>query len=259
MMGCAPPRLLLGCALVLLPLSLQSHGRVAAADWRVCDVRDHGAVGDGLSSDSVAIRSALDVCDEVVLPAAHTFLSGPLNLTSNQRLNVQGTLLASVDKADYPLVLPMTGYGWGDDENCFPPNVDRHKIIIGSLRYSPVIGSYNASNVSVVGSGTIDGRGEIWWQNCTACHYPPHNQSSFCEIASRPKLLEFQFVHGLQVQGESAGAALHLKDSPFWTLTPSYSEDVHVANLRITAPMDRIGNTDGVNIDSCRRVLVENV
>jgi hypothetical protein len=30
-----------------------------------------------------------------------------------------------------------------------------------------------------------------------------------------------------------------------------------VHNLRITAPMDRIGNTDGVNIDSCRRVVVE--
>lgn len=144
----------------------------------------------------------------------------------------QGTLLASVDKKDYPLVLPMTGYGWGDDENCFPPDVDRHKIIIGSLRYSPVIGSYNASNVSVVGSGTIDGRGEIWWQNCTACHYPPHNQSAFCEIASRPKLLEFQFVHGLQVHGESVGAPLHLKDSPFWTLTPSYSEDVYAHSDR---------------------------
>jgi hypothetical protein len=30
-----------------------------------------------------------------------------------------------------------------------------------------------------------------------------------------------------------------------------------VHDLRITAPMDRIGNTDGVNIDSCRRVVVE--
>ena len=256
MMGCASAPLLLLLSDWCVAATATA---TATAGWRVCDVRDHGAVGDGLRSDSVAIRSALAECDEVVLPAAHTFLSGPLNLTSNQRLNVQGTLLASVDKADYPLVLPMVGYGWGDDENCFPPDIDRHKIIIGSLRYSPVIGSYNTSNVSVVGSGTIDGRGEIWWQNCTACHYPPHNQKSFCEIASRPKLLEFQFVHGLQVHGESAGAALHLKDSPFWTLTPSYSEDVHVSNLRITAPMDRIGNTDGVNIDSCRRVLVENV
>ena len=46
---------------------------------------------------------------------------------------------------------------------------------------------------------------------------------------------------------------------PFWTLTPAYCEDIHIHDLRVTAPMDRIGNTDGVNIDSCRRVVVENV
>ena len=101
-------------------------------------------------------------------------------------------------------------------------------------------------------------------------------------------------MSGLRVHGTSVGSALHLKDSPFWTLTPSYSQDVYVSNLRITAPMDRIGNTDGVNIgahissaqsfaivcvgraggpcsalanefhslwraDSCRRVVVENI
>jgi hypothetical protein len=123
----------------------------------------------------------------------------PLNLTSNQRLQVDGTLLASTDKRDYPLVRPLLGYGWGNDENCFPPGAAPHKVVIGSLRYAPVVGAYNATNVSVVGTGVIDGQGEVWWANCTACHYPPHNDSSFCEIASRPKLLEFQFVDGLQV------------------------------------------------------------
>ena len=61
------------------------------------------------------------------------------------------------------------------------------------------------------------------------------------------------------MHGESVASALHLKDSPFWTLTPAYCEDIHIHDLRVTAPMDRIGNTDGVNIDSCRRVVVENV
>ena len=130
----------------------------------------------------------------------------------------------------------MTGYGWGDDENCFPPGADRFKIIVGSMRYSPVVGAYNQTNVSVAGAGTIDGQGahvwgpahargrlqcspssalwpgssgdgrhacpwacsddrraqralgphvagEVWWQNCTACHYPPHNDSAHCEVA----------------------------------------------------------------------------
>ena len=231
----------------------------SAGEWRACDVTsEFGAIGDGLTSDTAAIRAALASCNEVHLPAGRTFLSGPLNLTSNQRLDVQGTLLASVEPADYPLVMPIIGYGWGDDQNCFTEALDKNKIIVGSLRYSPVVGSYNTTNVSVVGSGVIDGRGEIWWQNCTACHYPPGNNSKLCEIASRPKLLEFQFVSGLHVGG-SIGAALHLKDSPFWTLTPSYCQDIHIHDLRITAPIDRIGNTDGCNLDSCRRAVVENL
>jgi hypothetical protein len=78
-------------------------------------------------------------------------------------------------------------------------------------------------------------------------------------VASRPKLVEAQFVDGLRVVGRAPGAPLTLQNSPFWTLTPSYSQNIHVADLRILAPMDRIGNTDGVNLDSCRNAVVENV
>lgn len=54
--------------------------------WEVCDVTEprFGAVGDGLAHDGAAIAAALAACDEVILPANATFLSGPLNITSNQ-------------------------------------------------------------------------------------------------------------------------------------------------------------------------------
>lgn len=232
-----------------------------ASAWHVCDVTSSqfGAKGDGVSDDTTAIRSALAACDEVVLPLGSSFLSGPVNLTSHQRLRVDGTFLASQDKNDYPLVAPLLGYGWGDDMNCFPPDASPHKIVVGSLRYAPVIGAFHAKNVSVVGRGIVDGQGEPWWTNCTLCHYPPTNDSSFCMVATRPKLMEFQFVDGLEVSGASLGAPLTLKDSPFWTLTPSYSQNIYIRDLRITAPMDRIGNTDGCNLDSCRNALVENL
>ena len=38
------------------------------SQWRVCDVTAFGAVGDGASDDTGAIRRALAACDEVVLP-----------------------------------------------------------------------------------------------------------------------------------------------------------------------------------------------
>ena len=236
--------------------------------YAVCDITSqrYRAVGDGIVKDTIALRSALAECDEVWLPAGHSFLSGPVNLTSNQVLRVDGTLLASTDRSDYPLIAPLMGYGWGNDENCFPPGAAPHKIVVGSLRYAPVVGAYHASNVTLTGSGVLDGQGQIWWQNCTACHYPPGNDSSLCEVASRPKLIETQYVTGLRVLGSSArpvddesAGTLTLQNSPFWTLTPSYSQDIHVRGLRILAPMDRIGNTDGVNLDSCRNALVEDL
>eukprot|EP00041_Stephanoeca_diplocostata_P037171 m.1392281 g.1392281 ORF g.1392281 m.1392281 type:complete len:469 (+) comp24991_c0_seq67:3258-4664(+) len=231
------------------------------SSWRICDVTmaPFNAVGDGRTLDTQSIRSALKNCDEVVLPFSKKFLTGPLNLTSNQRLSVQGTLLASQRKEDYPLISPVLGYGWGDDENCFPPGAAPHKIVVGSLRYAPVVGAFHAKNISVVGSGTINGQGDIWWNNCTICHYPPHNDSAYCLTANRPKLLEFQFVTGLNVHGDGATNPLTLENSPFWTLTPSYSQNIYVHDLRILAPMNRIGNTDGCNLDSCRNAIIENL
>ena len=353
-------------AVQLVVLLLQQPSQA----WRVCDVTDDefGAVGNGITKATASIRAALTKCDEVWLPRGHSFLSGPLNLTSNQVLRVDGTLLASTDKHDYPLVAPLMGYGWGDDENCFDPSLDKHKIIVGSLRYSPVIGAFHAKNVTITGAGTIDGQGAIWWQNCTKCHYPPNNDPSFCLVASRPKLIETQYVDGFRVLGAKSTTPLRqppgmekcrvttvadfvlstshavpgvhgaydaftphsgawdkhvgafcgdnkqvhthapiafssdavsldecqhhctalnctcfdflsakppspapappqpdwsrtltLQNSPFWTLTPSYTQNIHVRDLRILAPMDRIGNTDGVNLDSCRNALVENI
>eukprot|EP00038_Savillea_parva_P016137 m.16080 g.16080 ORF g.16080 m.16080 type:complete len:538 (+) comp3351_c0_seq1:221-1834(+) len=272
-----------------------------------CDVTEaiFGAVGDGQTVDTEAVRLALVQCDEVIIPWGATVLSGPVNLTSNQVFRVDGTFLATDDKSAYPLVLPVMGFGWGNDENCFPPGYAPHKVVVGSYRYSPVIGAYHATNVTITGAGVIDGNGESWWENCTLCHYPPGNNSAFCEIASRPKLIEAQFVDGFHVLGtlpqskpthfrnssshtghgdasrpdrRSAAPAspptpflpptpppapwpktLTLQNSPFWTVTPSYTQNIHVSNLRILAPMDRIGNTDGVNLDSCRNALVENV
>jgi polygalacturonase len=97
--------------------------------YATCDVTapHFGAVGDGVTRDTTAIRTALAQCDVVVLPAGRTFLSGPLNLTSNQVFVVDGTFLASTARSDYPIILPLMGYGWGDDENCFPPGSAPHK------------------------------------------------------------------------------------------------------------------------------------
>merc|ERR1712216_471591 len=111
--------------------------------WRACDVTSaaFGAVGDSKHDDTQAIRLALKECDEVLLPAGKTFYTGPLNLTSNQVFVVDGTLLASADPADYPMVAPLISYGWSIDSNCFPCPIP--EMVPGALNFQSIINSYN--------------------------------------------------------------------------------------------------------------------
>lgn len=197
--------------------------------WRACDVTDppFAAVGDGRHDDTTAIRSALRFCDSVLLPIGKAFLTGPLNLTSHQVIVVDGTLLASQNRSDYPLVAPLVGYGWSIDANCRPlgdPALSAGDVMVGMLNHHPVLGAFNASNVTVTGTGVIDGQGQPWWETCTKCHYKPPvgdwpNANSSCLEAGRPMLLQFTFVNGLSVLGESVDAPLTIQNSPFWTLT----------------------------------------
>ena len=79
------------------------------SSWHICDVTasEFGAVGDGKIKDTDSIRKAIASCDEIVLPLGRIFLTGPVNLSSHQVLLVEGTLLASTEKADYPLIAPL--------------------------------------------------------------------------------------------------------------------------------------------------------
>ena len=229
-----------------------------------CDVTEprFGAVGDGKHDDTRAIRAALAQCDSVRLPDGKAFLTGPLNLTSDQMLVVDGTLLASTDPADYPMVAPLIGYGWSIDSNCFPDLIA--EIVPGALNYQGIVNAWNASNVTVTGSGVIDGQGQPWWERCTRCHYrPPVGEwpraNASCLEAGRPMLLQFTFVTGLNVHGASVGRPLTLQNSPFWTVTPTYSQNIRIRDLAILAPLNVIGNTDGIDISSSRDAVIENV
>jgi len=229
-----------------------------------CDVTGapFGAAGDGMKDDTLAIRSALSQCDEVLLPEDKSFLTGPLNLTSNQRFVVDGTLLASTNISDYPMVAPVIGYGWSIDSNCFSVQVP--EIVPGSLNYQAIINSWRATNVTITGSGVIDGQGQPWYERCMTCHYPPPvgqwpNSNASCLQAGRPMLLQFNFVDGLNVHGAAVDKPLTLQNSPFWTFTPAYSQRIRIKDLRILAPMNVIGNTDGIDICSSRDAIVENI
>ena len=135
----------------------------------VFDVTAYGAVGDGVHNDTKAIRLALEAAAKaaktgkdpavVHVPAEHTFLTGPLNLSSFVTLQVDGTLKAIsgnntaggeayIADGGWPQIPPLPSYGNSRDGPY--------------LQYQAFIFAWGVSDVAITGSGTIDGQGD-WW------------------------------------------------------------------------------------------------
>jgi polygalacturonase len=211
-----------GIALAAAWLALAPAGATAG----VCDVTAHGAVGDGVTLDTIAFQAALADCTKrgggtIHVPAGR-YLIGALELASHLTLELEAgaTLLGSRDPAHYPLV-----------ETRIEGRMGRGHAALVSARH--------AENVAIVGRGTIDGRGEPWWERAAA---------GTLEHA-RPHLVELYEVKGARIEG------ITLRNSPSWTLHPVFSEDVVITGVTISAPPEA-PNTDGIDVDSSRDVRI---
>ncbi len=182
----------------------------------LCPARAHGAVGDGVTLDTVALQAAIDACagtgGTVVLEAG-TYLSGSLVLKGGFTFRVAegATLLGSTREADYPT---------------------------GHLLYSE-----GASDLVLEGPGTIDGNGKPWWlvHSLNAEAFRPH------------PMIRLVDGHDVVVRD------LTLTNSPGWHLHLLALDDVLVERVVIRAPVAPTSlspNTDGIDVDACRRVEV---
>lgn len=111
---------------------------------RTYNVVDYGAVGNKMVDDAKAIQKAIDECSAqgggmVLLPANHTFMSGPLCLKSNVNLHLEATavLIANPDESIYNL----SAFGENRGEGMM------------------WIYANGADNISITGKGTIHGNG----------------------------------------------------------------------------------------------------
>ena len=124
----------------------------APAPTAVLDVSKapYHAVADGTTVNTAAIQQAIDDCPAggVVYIPQGTFMTGSLFLHSDMTLKVDGTLLGSLDVADYPVVA-STFEGW--EMNCFASLIN--------IGYRDTYGGYNTRNVVICGSGEINGNG----------------------------------------------------------------------------------------------------
>jgi polygalacturonase len=219
---------------LLLVLSLLLGGAICR-DAVVLNVMDFGAVGDGRTDDTVALRDTLLAAEtargtKVLLPANLTFVSGPLNLTTGARLQVDGTLKALTwTTTDWPIVPPLVNYGRSEDGAPI-------------LQYQAFLFARDSHDIKISGSGVIDASGPPWWDAF---------KSRKPELrAGRPNLLQVVNCHDVEISGVT------MKDSPFWTVHPVLCTNVHIHDMKIRAPMYS-PNVDGIDPDSCRNVMIE--
>jgi polygalacturonase len=215
----------------------------------VFDIRDFGAIADGQTKVTGALRRAIAEASSqgggTVLVPAGRWLTGPIHLASNINLHVSaGAVLAfSRDFADY-----------------LPPVLTRWEGL-ELYNYSPLIYARDCENVALTGQGTLDGQGEAWWPWKKTQHeaaaqlyemassgVPTAERVLASEGGLRPSFVQTLGCKNVLIEGVT------LRNGPFWTIHPVYSENVIVRRVRVetTGP-----NNDGCDPDSSRNVLIE--
>lgn len=194
----------------------------------VCNVKDSGAVGDGIALDDAAFSKCFSECssigDTIYVPSG-TYLLSPFNMTSNTALYLDhgSTLLATSDFDIWyatNVVAPLPSYEGGE-------------------RMGPFIGGNYIENVTIYGHGAIDGQGSVWW-NADSLPY------------GRGRLIEPMYCSNFSIIGVT------VQNPPFWGVHPYACDNVLIENVTFYAPHDS-PNTDGIDPDSCSNVVIRNL
>jgi polygalacturonase len=220
----------------------------------VFNIADYGAVGDGVRKNTDAIKKAIEACVKAgggtVRVPGGKFLTGPIELKSNITLHIEAGahLLFSQDVNDYPTV-QSRWYG-----------TEQHGFM-------SCIFAKDSENITVTGRGVVDGQGEYWWKlfNQKSEERPERvrsRQAEFMRLTrerfghdqtrfGRPSLVQFLNCRNVRIDG------LKFVRSPFWVLHPIYCENVMIDAAMVVSPADS-PNTDALDVDSCKNVLVSN-
>lgn len=243
-------------------------------------ITDFGAVSGGQELNTKAFADAIDAVSakgggKVIIPAG-IWLTGPVILKSNLELHAESgaLIIFSTDKDLYPLV--ETAFEGLNTWRCI----------------SPIYGR-DVENVAFTGSGVWDGSGQAWrfvkkdkltsrqWKDLIASGgvvnekgnewYPSEQFKKAAENADmnvpvnlktkedfeairdflRPVMVSIQNSKRIKLDGPV------FQNSPAWCIHPLMVEDLIMQNLTIRNPWYS-QNGDGIDIESCKNVLVEN-
>jgi polygalacturonase len=201
---------------------LGAAGMAVPFRGRVHDVRDYGAVGDGVAVDSPAINRAIDAAagGTVYFPAG-TYGCHSLRLKSDVKLYLSrgATILGLQGGYDDP------GVGAGNTYQDFGHSHWQASLIHGE----------NLSDIAILGPGRIDGRGLVPRMESTS---PP---------GTGDKAIALRLCRNVEIRNVTIVGNSHIGILATG-VDNAVIDDVTLDVLR-----------DGINLDCCRDVRVTNV
>lgn len=243
------------------------------------NILQYGAVPDGLMLNTSSINKAITTCSQkgggVVLIPEGLWLTGPIEMKNDVNLHlVRGAiLLFTTDFDQYHLIEGI------------------YEGKRAARNESPVYGK-DLTNIAITGRGVIDGNGDVWrmvgkdkltereWKDKiasgglvsadervwfpsaktklafdtkrTSAMGPDQSLKDFEDIKDflRPNLIVFNNCKKVLLDGVT------FQNSPAWCIHPVLCEDLTIRNVFIKNP-DYAQNGDGLDIESCRNVLIE--
>ncbi|MBN9297949.1 MAG: glycoside hydrolase family 28 protein [Filimonas sp.] len=244
------------------------------------NITKYGAVADGVTLNTKSINNAIAACSQkgggVVLVPGGLWLTGPIEMKSNVNLHIKRDALLQFTN-DFDQYKIVEG-NWEGQPN--------------ARNQSPISGK-NLQNIAITGGGIIDGWGDAWrmvkkdkltetqWKSLVASGgllsedkktwYPSEKAfkgsktkdagvlkdgktiKDFEDIKDflRPNLLVLENCKKVLLEGVT------FQNSPAWCLHPLMCEDLTVRNVYAKNPW-YAQNGDGIDVESCNRVLIEN-
>jgi polygalacturonase len=190
----------------------------------IYNVSSFGAAGDGVTLNTTAIQSVIDKCNStgggIVFFPPGNFLTGTIQIKTNVNLYLSpgSTISGSTNISDY--------------EN-------------GCLIYAE-----DAYNISITGTGTINGNGKSFWGKSVEQNI---GDEEMAKTLKRPgRMMKFLRCNNMLLEGVT------IENSPSWTINPIDCDRVTITGISVlTGVYEYHGpNTDGIDPDGCSNVRI---